>query len=758
MNDEKIKILFISLTLLMLISCLMTGRGAMTLEGAHLLRTDPASNWQLDETWRINRTEEGYGLINTGQGEAIYAKPCGEGPLKFSFMLKRLDGTLNANININGSNRYIISIRNNGNGTLSTYLIRSTGASRSLEASRAGYSQIRGQNLIYESGGDQLITITFNEGRILVTSEIIDLAPQTAINYIDENPLPSGSVGFENPGGIEFSQIEINDIVVSCPSQNMHQPELGIGYFKRPTTDVLISSPWGIVPANQVMVVVENASNFSDAQRIAQSLAADLDGQVVGEFEIINLFQIETSTEEIDGLMNDLAFSKGNPSISLAFPNEEIALEEDPLDDLVYSEGRSGGYELVGAKGAWEMISGHGLCDVRVGVTDNGLYKGYDEFSGIVSINTTAEFSELIDRGNDYPRVGSHGTGVMNILAADPDNGGIVGIASQALREHLSVTMINIFPDGHGYVSDSLLGLKNEIEGGCTILSCSWGDSNGNEDTVMAFTGFFNDMFALYPCLLFVCSAGNDGKGLDGRKRIPNGMAVSNLITVGNVLNNGRKVDSSNTNNPQGGYEVTLAAPGENAVWGWDRKFITRSLGGTSMATPHVTASAAIIRSLNPELSAEMIKEILRSGSKMKSDDIGGVLDIPAALNQALSAECMDVCINCTVLISEDIGEYHVDGIVNIETEEFGIVEGRLYNLITNASIASAEIIVRTMPDEKIFKRGIRTDSLGYYRFELPPGQYQLDGLAAGYGVIPHAVDVYSGQTTKRDLRARKGI
>jgi len=239
-------------------------------------------------------------------------------------------------------------------------------------------------------------------------------------------------------------------------------------------------------------------------------------------------------------------------------------------------------------------------------------------------------------------------------------------------------------------------------------------------------------------------------------------MAVSNLVTVGNVLNSGRKVDSSNMNNPQGGYEVTLAAPGENAVWGWDRKSnsnsITRSLGGTSMATPHVTAAAAIIRSLNPELSAEMIKEILRSGSKIPSEDIGGVLDIPAALNEALSAECMDVCINCTVLISEDIGEYDVDGTVNIETEESGIVEGRLYNLITNAGIASAEIIVRTMPDEKIFERGIRTDSLGYYRFELPPGQYQLDGLAAGYGVIPHVVDVYSGQTTKRDLRARKGI
>lgn len=720
--------------------------------------------WQLDAAWSINQTGGRMELIGSGNGQALYKRPCKEGALKLSFKLREINGILNANINGIGQNRYTISILNNDNGTLSTYLTTyNAGAGR---LNRNAPAIIRGATILFDPTLDNMIRITYNNGQIQVSYfPTIYSQEETVIDYFDEDPLSAGNVSFDLPGNPDlYCSARIYDVVVNCNFGNGGRPKLGICTFKRPVESMLISSPWGIVPANQVMVVVGNVSSFAQAVEVALSLAADLNGQVVGAFEFINLFQIETTSEDLNGLMNDLAFSKNHPSIMLAFPNEVIALEDSvPLSDDVYSKGGSKGYELVKAKDAWTLagINRDKLCDVQVGVTDNGLFKGYGEFDGVVSVNLSSPHSELNSPGRDYPRVGSHGTGVMNILAADPDNGGIVGIASQAIREHLRVTMINIFPDDRGYVTDGLLGLKEEIEGGCTILSCSWGDSNAHEDDVGAFNEFFNRMYDNYPCILFICSAGNEGSSINGSKRIPNGKAISNVVTVGNVLNDGTRVSGvpGGSNMNSNNYEVTLAAPGQNAIWGLDNNsYITSSLGGTSMATPHVTAAAAIIRSIQPNLDAETIKTILQSSTDMKSDEVGGVLDIYKAMIKALGETCIQ-CENCSEMVATDIGDVPIINPVKPETvNKLGIVEGRLYSVTDSKGIANAEMIVSRRPEGDVVMMGIMTDDDGKFRFEIAAGSYQLGGRAAGYGVVPWAIDVYPGQTTKRDIRARRGI
>jgi hypothetical protein len=762
--------------LLMIFLIVSSGWGMFT-AAAQVVGADAMQGWQLENGWTINRTAEGYEFIALGQGQATNEKTCQEGVLSLSFRLKKLTGLLNANININGSNRYTISFLNNGNGSLSTNLTKNTGIygiaasllSREVVAPRVSPvgaatarippERIQGQNVPYVPYQEYLIKVTSYAGQILVTYQLGRSEPQTVINYLDENPLPFGKTGFDTPRDINITnEVQIYDVRVVCPLQNMEPPSLGIGYFKRPTRDTLISTPWGDVPANQVLVVVNNTANFQEAQAIVGTLAADLGGSVVGEFEIINLFQIETRSEDLAGLMDNLFISKNYPSIQLAFPNEQVFLETNPLDDMVYSNGGSEGYNLVGAKDAWDLVKGLELCDVLVGVTDDGLFRGYGEFNGSIEINTTAPYSNLTDSVKGFKEVGSHGTGVMNLLAADPDNAGIVGIASEPLRARLKVTMINIFPDSHAYVTDSLLGLKQEIEDGCTIFSCSWGDSNAHEDTVSAYNDFFYAMYDYYPCLLFVCSAGNEGKKLDGSKRIPNGKKLPNIITVGNVLNDGKLVESSNRESNN--FEVTLAAPGQNAVWGWDGKTIIHNLGGTSMATPHVTAAAAIIRSMRPDLSAKEIKNILSTNMKTGSSELGGILDIYASANAAIGESC-ESCQNCTAIVKKEI-EVPDGGSAKPETpvaQEYGFVEGRIFNNKNGAGVASAEMTYRRMPDREEIMTGIMTDSLGNYRLKLLPGKYQIGVQASGYGRDKvWAVDVYRGQTKELNLGIIKGI
>jgi hypothetical protein len=121
----------------------------------------------------------------------------------------------------------------------------------------------------------------------------------------------------------------------------------------------------------------------------------------------------------------------------------------------------------VGVEDAWNLIKGLrlSLSDVHVGVTDDGLYKGYGEFDGDVLADTSVPHSELTaplmeynkdgSIKKDYSIPGSHGTGVMNILAADPDNGGLTGIASLPLKGKLTATMINIWADPYGENSET---------------------------------------------------------------------------------------------------------------------------------------------------------------------------------------------------------------------------------------------------------------------------------------------------------------
>jgi hypothetical protein len=147
---------------------------------------------------------------------------------------------------------------------------------------------------------------------------------------------------------------------------------------------------------------------------------------VVGFIEYIDLYQIETSGKTEADLDDVISKAKEDASVDYAFPNQQADLYLSPLDDPVYSQGGSKGYDLVGVKGGWDLInaSGRRLYDVHVGVTDDGLYKGYNEFNGKVKIDTSVPNSELSTPNTiEYGPAASHGTGVMNIICTDPANG-----------------------------------------------------------------------------------------------------------------------------------------------------------------------------------------------------------------------------------------------------------------------------------------------------------------------------------------------
>jgi len=436
------------------------------------------------------------------------------------------------------------------------------------------------------------------------------------------------------------------------------------------------TSEWGMVPANQVVVMLKEGKGRTDADR----LASDLGGQVVGFFNYINLYQIETSGTTEAELIDSVAKAKQDPDVELAFPNQQSypdatvqGKECSPLDDPVYTEGGRGkDYEMIGVQRAWDLIrvSGLSLSKVHVGVVDDGLYKGNDEFNGKVKIDTSEQNSELqnslgkiYDNNGllvaDYTVAGSHGTGVMNIIAANPDNGGITGIASEPLGDKLETSMINfnappygdnpksapdpndptkvVWTNGKTYTFSDLLAINKSINDGATIISCSWGNREADPNFAAASKQFFEKMALNHPDVLFVCSAGNEGISPDGARTFPGGLQMPNMITVGNIMNDCS--NTANSNMASNNFEVTLAAPGEESVNGFDNNGgIKNNLGGTSMATPQVTSAAALIRALNPQLTAGQIKDILVQNARTSVDIDGNKVPAPPKLGGRILA------------------------------------------------------------------------------------------------------------------------
>jgi len=504
-------------------------------------------------------------------------------------------------------------------------------------------------------------------------------------------------------------------------------PTLGEAETKLPDESTLVATEYGDVPANQIIVMVAEGGGRKDAERLAE----DLGGSVVGALEFGDMYQIEFPSSTAEELAAGIAKAQGAENIEFAFENVQVELRaeiwgvrQDPYEDPVYGSGAGDGYKAMGLSKAWSYIRGSGtkLSEVHVGVIDDGLYapgEGAEgEFGGEVKVNypdgeANGKLNGPRVSDGNVNQAGSHGSGVATIIGADPDNGGSAGVAGP-LGNKLTISVTNhasgnygnatstpdpadptkvVWSDGKTYSFGNFVAITKQIKAGATVINCSWGADLCSNQMADAYKKFFEKMAVEHPDVLFVCAAGNTNKtALDNRTSFPCGHPLPNMITVGAVDNDGEVADYSTI--AGGNYVVDLAAPGTDAVVGVgpDGKPVRES--GTSFASPEVAAAAAMLKSLNPKLTATQLKTILsetartsiKTGDKEVATDasVGGrVLAIDQAvlrvINELRKAKGMaeltpelleQMGIIDAVAITGEAGEYQVKGIVKAAGED----------------------------------------------------------------------------------------
>jgi serine protease len=238
--------------------------------------------------------------------------------------------------------------------------------------------------------------------------------------------------------------------------------------------------------------------------------------------------------------------------------------------------------DVLEAELAWEYGTGEGVI---VAVVDSGVSSGTGD--GIGDLLSGYDF--VNDDGNASDDNG-HGTHVAGTIAQATDNGrGVSGLAWGA--SILPVKVMNA--SGSGFTSDIIAGINYAVESGADVINLSLGSSTFSAAEQAAVQ-------AAWDAGVFVAAAtGNDGAGAIS---YPAGYPAA--VAVGATDFNDDVTDYSNR-----GEFIDLVAPGGDVTAdasgdGYADGILQETFGpnwgyyffeGTSMATPHVAAAAAML-------------------------------------------------------------------------------------------------------------------------------------------------------------------
>ncbi|XP_072021262.1 extracellular serine proteinase-like [Amphiura filiformis] len=213
--------------------------------------------------------------------------------------------------------------------------------------------------------------------------------------------------------------------------------------------------------------------------------------------------------------------------------------------------------------------------NTHIYIIDTGTLSTHSEFSGRFSTQGYDYLGGTI--GQDC---NGHGTHCGGIAA-----GGTVGVASCATIH--SVKVLNCA--GSGFVSTVLGGMNwvacNAIQPAVASMSLTAGNSPALNNAVTA----------MYNAGVVVSVAAGNNFGQNACNFSP--ASAPEAITVGATDNNDARAGFSNIGNC-----LDIFAPGVNIRSSWNNGEYN-TISGTSMACPHVTGAAAILRGLCPALT-----------------------------------------------------------------------------------------------------------------------------------------------------------
>jgi serine protease len=230
-------------------------------------------------------------------------------------------------------------------------------------------------------------------------------------------------------------------------------------------------------------------------------------------------------------------------------------------------------------------------------VLDTGVQANHPDLAGQVlagrSFLSQGQQSTSTVDGN------GHGTHVAGIVAAATNTTGIAGVAPGA--KVLPVKVLS--DDGSGWLSDVAAGLTWAVDNGAKVANLSLGGTVPSGVLHVALVD------AMQRGTLVVVAAGNSGPCAPASYPA----AYPEVLSVASTDQSRRASSFSTT-----GSYVDIAAPGSAIVSTWPTTLVASGYqyaSGTSMASPHVAAAAAVVWAAKPGYSVTQVRSALQSSA-----------------------------------------------------------------------------------------------------------------------------------------------
>ncbi len=464
---------------------------------------------------------------------------------------------------------------------------------------------------------------------------------------------------------------------------------------------------------------------------VLNQLEAEGKVREIRAFWISNMMAFEGSREAIE----EIASADGVEKVVFDFPVELIKPVKVDMEPPLITT-RSQGLDVINAPAVWAM--GYTGAGRLVSNIDTGVDGNHPAFSARWRGNSNPSGECWFDPvyGYSFPTDhGSHGTHTMGTICG---------------RSHTT-------PDTVGVAIDAQWIAAGSVDyGGTTadiIASFQWiADPDGNPgttddvpDAVGNSWGYSPFFHGVDPCdetfwvvmdgcenagVAVIFSAGNEGSYGSNSLRTPADRADSyfNAFSVGAIDGHtpGYPIASFSSLGPCdcASYPMNIkpecVAPGVNVRSSVPGGGYAGDWSGTSMASPHITGSVAILRQVDPNLDVDTIKDILLQTCV----DLG-----PGGEDNTYGHGYIDL--------------YQA---VLLASGGFGYVEGYVYETDNNFPVEATVEIVGT-------GISVTANSSGYYILTVPAEEnYTIRASYHEYITDEHSVYVNPDQTISQDF------